>query len=307
MAQSYIITLDSADLSLQAQPTSIGRPLPAVVTDTNGNPYSLTVAADGSISVAPYSGAAPNADQAIQFTAASLIASALRLINVVAAGEITPIDAANDSLLVLNQMIDSWNAESQVIFSTRYDDYPLIAGQQTYTLGPGGDFNANRPAKIAGMSSILLNNPANPLEVPITMYSVQDWQRQVPVKSVSSSFPQICYDDGGFPLRTLNLWPYPAFAENNLRIYSWQSIGWPSTLRSLISFPPGYAEALRYNLALRLAPEFAAQVPPMVAQLAVESLARIKRMNVPDMEMRSDLLATDAGYNYKADLFGIGL
>jgi len=37
----------------------------------------------------------------------------------------------------------------------------------------------------------------------------------------------------------------------------------------------------------------------------VESLATVRRMNAPDLGLKSDLLATDAGYNYKADMFGI--
>jgi hypothetical protein len=238
-------------------------------------------------------------------TALDLIASSLRLINVMASGETVPIGMANESLAVLNDMIDSWNTDRLAIYTTRIDDFPFVLGKQSYTLGTGGDFNIPRPAQIDAMSSILIYNPDNPVEVPITMYTVSDWQNQVPVKKVTGNFPLICYDDGGFPLRTLNFWPIPTIQPNNFRLYSWQALP-AQSLAVAVNLPPGYKEAFRYNLAIRLGAEFAAPIPASVAQIAVESLARLKTINAPDLKLRSDLVPDPSGYNYKADLFGIG-
>lgn len=238
-------------------------------------------------------------------TALDIISSSLRLINVLAASEQPSLDLSNDSLTVLNQMIDAWNTDRLAIFTTQSNDFPFVLNQQAYTLGTGGNFNMTRPARIDAMSSILLFNAANPVEVPLSLFSIDDWQTKVPVKSVSGSFPLICYDDGGFPLRTLNFWPIPTTA-NNVRIYSWAPLA-AQTLAAQLSFPPGYAEAIRYNLAVRLSGEFQAPLMPSVSAIAAESLARIKTMNAPDLEIQSDLVPSPAGYNYKADLFGIGL
>lgn len=244
-------------------------------------------------------------------TAYDVINSALRLVGVLAGEEAASSSDANQSLTVFNDMIDAWNAERQAIFTTRSDDFPLVLNQQSYTLGIGGDFNIPRPARIDGMSSILLNpSPSNPTEIPITMYTVEEWQNYVPVKQVTGTFPLICYDDGNFPLRTLNFWPIPTQEQNNVRIYGWQALA-AQTLVSQVSFPPGYAEALRYNLAVRLAAEFAVDPSKysaaVVATIAIQGLARIKTMNAPELFLQSDLVPSPAGYNYKADLFGIGL
>ena len=138
------------------------------------------------------------------------------------------------------------------------------------------------------------------------MYTWDQWQQNLPVKEVSGNFPHVCYDDGGMPLRTLSFWPIPQVEQNNVRIYSWQSLVWPATLRTLLNFPPGYARAFRFNLAVELGAEFGIQVPPTVAQIAVNSLAQIKTMNAPELHLVSDLLPVPGGYNYRADLFGIG-
>lgn len=230
----------------------------------------------------------------------------MRLIGVYAPGEDVPIDEANEALMVFNDMVDGWNADRLAIFTTRIDDFPFTLNKQSYTMGTGGDFNVPRPARIDAMSAILLNNPSNPVEIPMDLYSVDDWQLKIPVKNVSSSFPQICYDDGGFPFRTLNMWPIPTSA-NAVRIYSWQALAAAAALNTTIAFPPGYPEAFRYNLAVRLGSEFAAPVSDIVQRIAIQSLGRLKTMNAPDLNLQSDLVASPAGYNYKADLFGIGL
>jgi hypothetical protein len=243
-------------------------------------------------------------------TANDLINSALRLTGMLAAGEIPPPEDSETALMVFQQMVDAWNADRLAIYTTQSRDFPFVLNQQTYTLGPGGDFDMPRPAQIDGMSSILLSpDPSNPIEVPLAMYTVDEWQTQIPVKHVTGNFPLICYDTGDYPLRTLNFWPIPTQQPTNCRIYSWQPLASPATYATQINFPPGYGEAFRYNLAVRLQPEFAADKPlnPTVASLAVESLARIKTMNAPELDLRSDLVPNPSGYNYKADLFGIGL
>jgi len=240
-------------------------------------------------------------------TALQLITKALRLINANAADEPLDVGQANDALDVFNDMVDAWNADRLSIYTTKSQDFDLVLGKQVYTLGPGGDFDAPRPAQIDGMSSILLYNPEVPVEVPIVMVTVDQWQTQYPVKNVQSSFPTVCYDDGSFPLRSLSMWPIPTEQPGNrIRIYSWQALDQPATLQTSVTFPPAYAEAFKYNLAIRLAPEYQAPLRPEVAAIAADSLAKLKTMNAPELLLTSDLLPAPDGANYRAYLFGIG-
>lgn len=276
-----------------------------IITDQSGNQYALSVNdQDGSLVTTPI-GTPSITDESLFRSTLGLITGALRLINCVASGELPTSSEANDCLSAFQDMVDSWNADRAAVFTIGYADYALTLNQQSFTLGPGGDFNATRPPKIVGMSAILLFSPTNPVEVPIDMYSRWEWQNKIPVKATTGSFPQVCYDDGGMPLRTLRFWPIPAEQQNNVRIYSWTPLAWPATLQTLLNFPPGYARAFRYNLAVELAGEFGAQIPPQVAAIAASTLAAIKTMNAPDLQLVSDLLPIPGGYNYKADLFGI--
>jgi len=236
-------------------------------------------------------------------TGNDLIASSMRLIGVIATGE-TPTPAeANDALLIANQMIDSWQAEKLMIFTITINQFNLQVGKQTYTMGTGGDFNVPRPPKIARASIVNLSNPAQPLELPIEMLTDTQWQA-VPVKNISGSLPTVVYDDGAFPLRNLSYWTIPNVTVAT-RLYVWTLLNSFPDLITDITYPPGYLECLRYNLAVRLAPEYGVSVlSPIVMDMAAKSIARVKSINMVPVTAVVDPALTDPNggfYNYISD------
>lgn len=240
-------------------------------------------------------------------TGGDLIASSLRLIGVLASGETPSGNESADALLIAQQMIDSWQAERLNIYTVSINEFPLTPGQQTYTLGANGNFNMVRPARVERMSIVSLLNPAQPLELPLESVTESGWQA-VPVKLISSSLPQIVYNDGNFPLMNLNFWPIPTIPVNT-RIYSWNPMSTFPDLTTDVTFPPGYAKAIRYSLAVDLAPEFGRPVPPEVAAQALLSQANIKRINAPLTESRLDPVLSGTGkriYNWISDTFRYG-
>ena len=212
-------------------------------------------------------------------TALDIISSSLRLLGVLAEGETPSAAQGQDGLVVLNDMLDAWEIERLMIFTISIADYALIANQQAYTLGTGGNFNAARPAKIDRMSLVLLSNPTNPLELSMEYTESEELWQQILLKKTNSTYPLFCYDDGGFPNRTLNFWPIPRDV-NNVRIYSWSALSsFADITPTDYTFPPSYREALRYNLAVRLADEYDRPVKPTTAAMAQQALARIKTFN----------------------------
>lgn len=238
--------------------------------------------------------------------ALDLIKSSMRLIGALGSGEEPSSAEASDALMVLNQMLDSWNADRLTVFTITIAEFTLVVNQQVYTYGVGGDFNAARPARIDRISIISLTNPSQPLELPLDLYTDWDWQ-QVPVKNIQTTLPQAVYDDGAFPLRNLSFWPIPT-AVVKTRIYGWTALTSYANLTTDNNYPPGYIEALRYNLAIRLIAEMPGEYNPIMVsttlQLANESLARIKSMNVPLVEAFCDaaLTARNVRYNYFSDM-----
>lgn len=230
----------------------------------------------------------------------------MRLIGALASGEVPSAAEANDALMVLNQMTDGFNADRLLCFTLTISEFPLVVNQQTYTLGTGGDFNITRPARIERTSIISLTNPAQPLELPIDYYTDLDWQDQ-PVKLINSSLPQAVYDDQAFPLRNLSFWPIPT-QNVNTRLYCWTPLTAFDLNTTDVFFPPGYLEAYRYNLAVRLMAEMPGDYNQVtfgiVTELATQTLGRVKSINVPLIQSFCDpaLSGQDGYYNYFSDL-----
>lgn len=195
-----------------------------------------------------------------------------------AAGETATADDTSDALVILNQMLESWSAESLSVFTLTIQTFNFVASQQTYTLGAGGNFNTARPSRIGYASVVSNSNPAQPLEIPIDQLTDSEWQA-IPVKLTTSTLPRKMYDDGAFPLRNLSFWPVPTDASVQVRLYTWTALTQFSDLTTDFTFPPGYIEAIKYNLAARLAAENFGTLTPIAASLALSSIGRIKAMN----------------------------
>ena len=240
-------------------------------------------------------------------SAIEIIKKALRMIKVLAPGEEPTGAEGADALIDLNQMIDGWNAEQLMIYTTNIQEFPFTPGKQVYTLGPAGDWDTARPARLWGVSVVILANPSAPLEIPIDMLRDDEWQEKYPIKNIASTFPLSVYDDGAFPQRNLSFWPSPV-DQNDVRLYGWGALSQFADLTTVYSFPPAYLEAIKYNLALRLSDEWGGDLGQTIVAGAVASLARIKTMNVPIETLKCDqavLSGTQSNAKARAHLFNL--
>ena len=226
-------------------------------------------------------------------TARDLINGALRLIGAIASGETLSGNELSDALLVLNDMMDSWSADGFMINEVKRESFPLIPSQQTYTIGIGGNFNTSRPTLI---QEVTLDQ--NGVEIPVKIINLQEWAA-ITVKNVTSSIPQKMYIEGAFPLERFNIWPIPSVA-NNLVIYTLNPLSSFASANTVVQLPPGYSKAIRYNLAMELAPEYGKEPTPFIISTAAETKADVKRTNTDPVYMTSDVagLTTNKSFNY---------
>lgn len=237
-------------------------------------------------------------------TAMDLIVRGLKLCQVASAGNAPTADEAKDGLKTLQSMVDSWAATRLTIWFTSRSIFPLVIGQQDYTIGTGGDFDVPRPVWIDRASIISYNNPLQPLELAFAhILDVQEWQ-SIPTKAVYSALPTAMYYDYNFPLGGLHFWPIPNNLPLSVGLYLPNALTGFSDFTTDYTFPPGYEEAILYNLAMRLYPEYGKTPDPIVAQMAVSSLALVKRANIRLVDLISDpaLRNRSAGfYNFYND------
>jgi len=221
-------------------------------------------------------------------TLLELLRSSFRCIGVLHEGQGPNADDINDSLTVLNSMLEAWSIERLNVFTVQPQTFALRSGQQSYGIGPGSsDFDTARPLRI-DRAKLLTQAGSGPYELDLNILTTEEWAA-IPIKSTTSTIPTRVYLDNQFPIATLNFWPVPSAAVSVI-LYGWQAIQTGFTDVDVdLSFPPGYTDAIRYNLALRLAPEWGVSLRPDVAELARQSKAAIKRFNKPRLYLGCDV------------------
>ena len=226
-------------------------------------------------------------------TLLDLLRSSFRLIGVLHEGQGPNVDDINDSLMVLNSMLEAWSIERLNVFTIQPQTFTLTAGQQVYGIGPGAtDFDATRPLRLED-ANVLIAGGSGPFELPLEVLTVDQWAA-IAIKSTRSTIPTKVYLDNQFPIANLNFWPVPS-TTIQVVLYGWQAIQTGFTDVDVdLSFPPGYSDAIRYNLATRLAPEWDKKLRVDVAELAVSTKAAIKRFNKPTMYLGCDVATMNA-------------
>jgi hypothetical protein len=214
-------------------------------------------------------------------TTRDLIKGSLRLIGSIASGETSTAAEEADALSSLNDLLENWSIEGLLVYQNISETFPLVGGQAAYTMGLTGNFNTTRPIKIIN-ASILYGQT----EVPLKILTHQQWA-EIETKSNQSNVPQVLYQSGSYPLDTINFWPVPT-GSSSLVLYSLKPLAAFTSVNDVLNLPPGYARALRYNLAIELAPEYGRDPSAMVAMAAQESKADLKRQNIQPVFMVSD-------------------
>jgi hypothetical protein len=217
-------------------------------------------------------------------TVRDLIRGSLKLIGVLAVGETPTAEELQDALSVLNDMLGSWSLESLTLFAQQIQRFGLISGMQQYTLGATGGFEAVRPTGIQTAGIEIYGS--NPIEIPIRVLSQNQWAN-IPVKSVSGR-PTAVYIDYNYPLANVYVWPVPDATPYELILYSSIAHVGFTSINDPLQLPPGYAKALRYNLAVELAPEYGRSLNEAVIAGAVEGKENIKRANIKPQYLDSD-------------------
>ncbi|MEN6537789.1 MAG: hypothetical protein ABFD89_29325 [Bryobacteraceae bacterium] len=231
-------------------------------------------------------------------TVLDLIKSSLRLIHQLGPGRAPSNSEVTDALLVLNSMIEAWSIERLTIYEIGRDEYAWSAAIASRTIGPGGDLDGTRPGRLDGAGIV-----RDGKETELRIYCPRQWAN-VPRKSDSGT-PRVVYNDGGHPRSTLWLWPVPDVALT-LVLYPWRMLTGFAETSVEVDFPPGYADAIRYNLAVHLGEEWGRPVSDRVEIMAADKKGRIKAMNMPELEMgvddalltRRQVDITTGGYRY---------
>lgn len=225
----------------------------------------------------------------METTVRKIITGAMRLLSLVPANGV-PTDAEIQvGIKALNVMLDSWSNDKLMIFKIQPYNFLTTGGQQDYTLGPAGQWNIPRPMNIEQAYVNLTSNAGNGLQttsLPISIANDSQWSSIV-TKQVSTQIPNILYDNGNYPNRTISLYPIPT-GTLEIVLWLWQPLLTFTNIDEVVSFPKGYVRCIRYNLACELAPEYAREASTLVKQTASDTKMALATINSVPQYARMD-------------------
>lgn len=228
-------------------------------------------------------------------TANDLINGSLRLIGMLAEGETPSAATSQDALTAMQQMIDSWNTERLAVYNTQDQVFTWPSSTAARTLGPTGNFVGSRPVQVD--DATYFRDPSTNVSFNVRFINQLQYD-SIAVKTVTSTYPQVCWVNMEFPDIRMTVYPVPIRALE-WHIVSVQELAQPVNLATDIFLPPGYLRAFRFNLACEVAAEFGVEPSPQVQRIAVAAKRNLKRINDPGdvMSIPSTLTSTRARFN----------
>lgn len=196
-------------------------------------------------------------------------------------GTIPNVDQRGELVPMVARMLGSWNLDGRKIFTTSIAPYALNTDQKIYSIGPGGDFDADRPLYIKGADLLW---PTSPIyRTQLRILDDDEWAA-IPLQDITSAPPNSIYYDGGMDAngRGLIYIYFQPPAGYSLELYTWQALSTSFTsVDDIVVFPPGYEEALVWNGALRVAAMYPleAKLNPLAAVMARDSLRALMTLN----------------------------
>lgn len=206
-------------------------------------------------------------------TALTIIKAALRKIGKLGTGQSLPAEEAADALEALNGLIELWAVDDNKVYTQTRESFPLVGGKAAYTIGSGADFNTARPVEIIAAFTRMAGGVD---DQPLTLWDIRQYATLN--DRITTGRPEILYYDGNFPIGSITLWPVPNQADT-LHLYSYKELSAFPLLSTDINLPPGYEQALVFNLAVMMAPEYETEASPTVKKLAGQYKRVIENAN----------------------------
>lgn len=226
--------------------------------------------------------------------AIDLIKTAMRLIGVIAAGETPSAEEATDGLRALNDVLERWSIESLAVYGSLPKVFATVAGQSTYTVGTGGNWNTDRPVSIDNMYTTI-----NGFDYVATEWSLEQYN-SVGLKTQRQPYAQRWVFINDAPLAQIILWPTPSAAVP-ITIDMPRLLTQVATIATTLTLPPGYVSALQYAVAEELAPQYGSPIDISARARATKAL--IKRANRTSRTMSFDPTLAQSG-DASASIYG---
>jgi len=224
----------------------------------------------------------------------TIISAALRKLLVTPSGGSPTTAQYSDGLEVLNDMVNSWSAQRDLIYEDTKENLTIPAGTQSITIGPTGDLVTGRPLKIT-VATLRDNN----IDYVMKLISEREYQGFSQKNNVSR--PYRLYYRNTWPNGTM-YFEYTTDQAYTLILTSMKQLSTFPDGTTDVSLPDYYERALKTNLTIELADEMGAgnRVSSTMYKIADESKTAIISQAL-DVVPAFTELHSHGVYNIEAD------
>jgi hypothetical protein len=184
-----------------------------------------------------------------------VITGALRKLGVLPSGGTPSSAQINDASDALNAIIKAFQADGMPLWKISSQTFTVADGVASYTVGPSQTVNCPKPLKVIQA----FWTPSGGTNTPLNIYNRYDFN-DLPQGTTYEGDPVNMYYQ---PLRTtgtLTLWPTPNNSTTTVTFHYQSPYEDMDAATDDFDFPSEWIQALIYNLAWSLAPEYG--IPP---------------------------------------------
>ena len=208
----------------------------------------------------------------------------MRLIGVLPESQEPSPEDAQICLDALNEMQEAAGLLRAAVFMIQQDLLPWPAFQVSRTIGIGGDISLPRPIQL---EEGCFTRDSDGMDQDLWQIRERQEYDALPNKTEVKGRPRAIFYEPSYPLATIYLYPVPD-VQITVVINHRQPLQQFDSLNTVLSMPPGYRKAIRFNLACTIHPEFpTANLPQSVIEMAADALANIQRLNQPRPTMEN--------------------
>lgn len=148
---------------------------------------------------------------------------------------------------------------------------------------------AVRPLRINSAFVRVVTSITGTLDYPVAPITSEEYEL-IGIKTLPGPWPRAVYYQPSLPMGVLNYWPNPSSGE--MHLFCDMQFSRFQSLSDIMTFPPGYIMAIRWNLAELLMPSYGRNEPTisaLVQKNAAMGRAFLKRTNMqPQQAARFD-------------------
>jgi hypothetical protein len=213
-------------------------------------------------------------------TVGDLLNTVLKSSGILGIGQSAMADDLSTGLDLLRALVAQWQKKRWLVFVEQTVGVPASTGAQTYSIGPGCDFNvAGRPDHIMrAYARILHGTPPNLVDIPLAVLDSLEDYAMISIKALET-IPAAVYYEAGYPTGQVYFWPVPPAGMFGLYLVVKVPLPTYVSTADPLNVPDEYVEALLWSMCVRMQMSYGLQARPDHVAAARQALNTLRQAN----------------------------